>query len=287
LHVPGACYHVILRGNHRESLFGTTEDRVALNEIVADVLARFDARIHAYCWMTNHLHALLQIAEPPLAKIMQRIAMRYSRHRHVVLRTTGHLFERRYKARVVNVDAYFLALLRYIHLNPVKAGIVTDPAAYPWSSHRAYLGRERVPWLSIDFGLSLFAADRAQARDAYQRFLALPTDDADVEPEPDRKGGARILATDQYVTRIDAPVYQPRCQLTLEQLAQCICTDRGVAIELVRSRSSQRMLTTIRLQIAREALTQRVATLTEVARFLQRDPSTLCKLLANHHPKLQ
>lgn len=137
LHVPGGCYHVILRGNHREPLFGSPADRTALNEIVASVIERFDARVHAFCWMTNHLHALLQIADRPLNQIMQRIAMRYSRHRHKVLRTTGHLFERRYKARLVDVDAYFLTLLRYFHLNPVRAGIVSDPGDYPWTSHRA------------------------------------------------------------------------------------------------------------------------------------------------------
>lgn len=142
LHIPGACYHVILRGNHREALFGQAADRRVLNDIVADVLIRVGGRIHAYCWMTNHLHALVQIAEAPLGKLMQRIAVRYSRYRHRCLRTSGHLFERRYKAKLVDVDAYFLTLLRYVHRNPVKAHIVSDPADYPWSSHCAYLGRE-------------------------------------------------------------------------------------------------------------------------------------------------
>jgi putative transposase len=125
LHVPGACYHVILRGNHRESLFGSTADRQVLNDIVADVIQRFSVRLHAFCWMSNHLHAVVQIAERPLGHLMQRIAMRYSRHRHKALRTTGHLFERRHKAKLVDVDAYFLTLLRYVHLNPVKAHIVS------------------------------------------------------------------------------------------------------------------------------------------------------------------
>ena len=61
LHIPGGCYHVMLRGNHREPLFGSVADRQVLNDIVIDVLGRFDTRIHAFCWMSNHLHALLQI----------------------------------------------------------------------------------------------------------------------------------------------------------------------------------------------------------------------------------
>jgi REP element-mobilizing transposase RayT len=118
-------------GNHREPLFGSDADRDALNDIVADVLARVLSRIHAFCWMTNHLHALIQVSDQPLGKTMQRICMRYSRYRHKRLRTTGHLIERRYKAKLVDVDEYFLTLLRYIHMNPVKAHVVSDPRRLP------------------------------------------------------------------------------------------------------------------------------------------------------------
>jgi putative transposase len=132
----------MLRGNHREDLFATPADRYKLNEIVGEVLEHFGARAHAFCWMTNHLHLLAQVAEQPLGKIMHRVAMRYARYRHRQLGTTGHLFERRYRAKLVEMDQYAFALLRYIHRNPVVAGIVQDPADYPWSSHRAYL---RIP----------------------------------------------------------------------------------------------------------------------------------------------
>ena len=135
LHVPGGHYHVVLRGNHREDLFATRDDRRVLDDIVADALIEQDARLHAYCWMTNHLHALVQVGDRPLGKLMHRIAVRYSRFRHRALDTVGHLFERRYRARLVDVDRYFVAVLRYVHLNPVKAGLATDPAQYPWSSH--------------------------------------------------------------------------------------------------------------------------------------------------------
>ena len=140
LHVAGGFYHVTLRGNHREPLFGSDSDRRVLNSIVAESIERDRARVHIVCWMTNHLHLLMQVADAPLGKVMQRIAMRYSRYRHRRLKTTGHLFERRYQAKLVDMDSYAIALLRYIHLNPVVASIVPDPAEYPWSSYRAYLG---------------------------------------------------------------------------------------------------------------------------------------------------
>jgi putative transposase len=202
LHVPGAHYHVILRGNHREALFGNSQDRCALNDIVADVSSRFEIRIHAFCWMSNHLHALLQIADRPLGQVMQRIAARYSRYRHKSLRTTGHLFERRYRAKLVDVDAYFLALLRYIHLNPVKARIVRDPADYPWSSHRAYLGTESIAWLTTTFGLSLFSTDLARARRAYRQFILQSSADELNPEEQSHPDDPRILGTDAFIASI-------------------------------------------------------------------------------------
>ncbi len=286
LHVPGGCYHVILRGNHREPLFGSKRDRGALNTIVSDVLSRFGYRIHAFCWMSNHLHALIQISDQPLGKAMQRIAMRYSRYRHKRLDTTGHLFERRYRAQLIDVDQYFLTVIRYIHLNPVKAGLVSDPAEFPWSSHRAYLGSESLGWLTTDFGLALFSTDLPQARAAYARFLNVPPDVDNLEDESHPED-RRVLGSDRFINSIPFVPLKPRSALTLEQLAQRICTLRGVSSELVRSRSAARSLTPIRIQILEQALDQRIATLTEVAKFLNRDPSTLCKLATGHRSKVQ
>ncbi len=286
LHVPGGCYHVILRGNHLEPLFGSRQDRQVLNGIVSDVLDRFGSRIHAFCWMSNHLHALIQISDQPLGKIMQRIAMRYSRYRHKRLNTTGHLFERRYRAKLIDVDEYFLTLLRYIHLNPVKARIVSNPADFPWSSHRAYLGEETLPWLTTDFGLALFSKELLEARAAYAGFLNLPATDDRLEEESHPKD-RRVLGSDRFINSIPFVPYKPRSPLTLEQLVDRICSQHQVTTLVVRSRSAKRVLTPVRVDILRQAIDLRVATLTEVATFLNRDPSTLCKLAARHSDKVQ
>lgn len=286
LHVPGGCYHVILRGNHREPLFGSKRDRSALNAIVSDVLSRFSYRIHAFCWMSNHLHALIQISDQPLGRAMQRIAMRYSRYRHKRLDTTGHLFERRYRAKLIDVDEYFLTLIRYIHLNPVKAGLVSDPADFPWSSHRAYLGTESLSWLTTDFGLSLFSTDLLQARAAYARFLNVPADDDNLEDESHPED-RRVLGSDRFINSIPFVPFKPRSPLTLTQLAESICAQHTISSQLVRSRSAARSLTPVRIQILEQALDQRIASLTEVTKFLNRDPSTLCKLAARGRSKVQ
>ncbi len=283
LHVPGACYHVVLRGNHQESLFGSAADRNVLNDIVADVLTRFDCRIHAFCWMVNHLHALLQIADCPLGKIMQRIAARYSRYRHKALNTSGHLFERRHRAKLVDVDTYFLTLLRYIHLNPVKAKIVNDPSDYPWSSHRAFLGAESISWLTTGFGLSLFSDDLVQARIAYERFVLEPREEADEDLDlKAHPGDSRILGTDQFIADIPLVSRKPHSPLTLEQFAESLCAQHHINADLLRSPSRTRYLASIRVAFSIQAIERRVATLCEIARFLNRDPSSLTKLLGRH-----
>ena len=146
-----------LRGNHQRPIFLADRDRSLLNTIVARAIDNFDARLHAYCWMTNHLHLLLQVGVVPLSDPMRNIAAEFARAMQIKLQTTGHFFERRYHATLVDADAYLLELIRYIHLNPVRAGIVSYPSQYPWSSHHAYIGAREEPWVTTEFGLSMFA----------------------------------------------------------------------------------------------------------------------------------
>lgn len=149
--LPGAFYHVTLRGNHRQDIFVQSADRQILNEIVAEVMEQFGARLHAYCWMTNHIHALIQVSDVPLGSLMLRIAGRYARTIQAGLHTTGHLFEKRYQPVLVDQDEYLLQLLRYIHFNPVRARLVEFLDHYPWSSHRVYLGQREEPWVTTAF----------------------------------------------------------------------------------------------------------------------------------------
>lgn len=102
---------------------------------------------------------------------MRDIASNYARAFQLKMQTTGHLFERRYHATLIDVDVYLLAVLRYIHLNPVAAGLVRNVSEYRWSSHRAYAEGLGESWLTTDFALSMFAQTRARARAAYCRFV--------------------------------------------------------------------------------------------------------------------
>lgn len=283
LHVPGGCYHVTLRGNHREAIFGTRQDRNVLSDIVADVVHRCDARIHAFCWMTNHLHMLIQVPDLPLGNIVQRIAQRYSRYRHKQLKTGGHLFERRHGARFVEHDADFLVVLKYIHMNPVLACIVAEPSAYPWSSHRCFVGIERIPWLTTDFGLSLFSPDRGRAQAAYGGFMTQPlSEDEHGLITDSHSGRAGIIGTDRYLERIDDVARIPASSSNLSQMIDQICAEYDTTIEQLRSPLRGRVISTIRAELAGRAINEGIASLSEVARLLNRNPSSIYRLLYRH-----
>jgi REP element-mobilizing transposase RayT len=280
LHVPGGCYHVVLRGNHREAIFSSSEDRSILNAYVADAIECHAARIHAFCWMTNHLHALIQIGEPALGLIVKRFAMRYARYRHKQLRTTGHLFERRYKAWLVDTDNYFIALLRYIHLNPVEARIVDSADEYPWSSHRAYLGLEVLPWVTIDFGLSLFGKSIDVARLKYREVINDIAISERTSPSLLPSDDPRVIGTDRFLASLPPPRIQPRSRLSLLELAMQVCEARGITLVSLQSPSKSRGLSDARAEVARRSVELRVATLRAVARFLNRDVSVVCRLIS-------
>jgi REP element-mobilizing transposase RayT len=280
LHVAGGVYHVILRGNHREPLFGADKDRAYLNALVGDVVARFGLRIFAYCWMTNHLHLAVQVDDTPLDKPMQRLAMRYALHIHRDAGQTGHLFERRYRSILVDADSYLLALVRYIHLNPVVAGMVAEPMAYRWSSHRDYLGRATVPWVDTAFVLALFGPAVAVARVRYSRFIRSWTDE-DLAPfEKHESRDTRALEPELPARDREPPVPAPVERETLEQIAARLCRPHRIGLTELASPSRERRLSAVRTAIAREALDQHAATLSEVSRFLGRSTSVLAQALA-------
>lgn len=140
-------------------------------------------------------------------------------------------------------------------------------------------------WLTTDFGLSLFAADLTTARLAYQQFIAQGVgDDIESSAHPD---DPRILGADPFVSNLPFTPYKPRSPLTLQQLAEQICQRYAITVDLLRSDSRARSLTPARLTFTQAAIEQRVGTLTDAAKFLHRDPSSLTKLLTRHSTRNQ
>lgn len=273
VHVPGGFYHVTLRGNHQQDIFRTESDRHLLNAIVGRAVDAYDASVHAYCWMTNHLHFLLQVGDRPLGDVMRHIASNYARAFQQKLATTGHLFERRYHANFVDVDSYLLELLRYIHFNPVRANLVARPADYRWSSHGAYAGsRPAEPWLTTGFALDLFGDDARSAHEAYRHFMEIVSDVEFEKAAPVVEAVANGRPTAGSCPTV--PPIKPVRQ-TLDQVIEEACKHFNVSASDLASCCRDPLMVQARAWIAAEALDRRVSTLSEVARALGRDRATL------------
>jgi putative transposase len=276
IHVSGGFYHAMLRGNHREDIFAVDSDRNLLNAIVQAALEKHGARIHAYCWMTNHVHLLVQVGSDPLAHLMHRIASGYARAFQANRETTGHLFEKRYHAILVDEDSYLLELLRYLHLNPVDAKLVNDVAQYRWSSHHVYSGLNVDPWVTTDFALRMFSEDRDRAIAAYQAFVERDVPRIKSPFDAISPDAPAILGGDAFIARMaeSAPVPLQHV-VSLEALIAQGCAKFGLRADQLMSRMRNPQIIAARAWIARTGTTRRVATMTAIARRLGCDTNTL------------
>ena len=276
LHVPEGVYYVVQRSNARQPIFTDPADYATFERLLSTMLVRCRVRVHAYCWQIDAIRLIVQISDMPVGRLMQRLSSQYARRVHRRQGESGHLFQQRYHAVLLDPDAYLLKLIRYLHLLPVRGGRVANPDDYEWSSHRAYLGTTNVPWLTTNVALRMLAQRPEQARYAYRRLLfdSVPPED-DVNFDRGGSDDPRVLGDRQFMTQIPRSQRVHRSTYSLEQVIDTVSCTLGLERTEVLSRSRQRRLALARALITWYATERGVATLAEVSRRLQRDPSTL------------
>jgi putative transposase len=201
---PGAFYHVTSRGNERKDIFRSTADRERFLGYLESATSRYGAVIHAYCLLSNHYHLLLETPAGNLSEIMRHINGAYTTYFNIRHKRAGHLFQGRYKAILVEADAYAAELSRYIHLNPLRAGMAESPENYRWSSYCAYIGLvEPVPWLKTDFILGLVSREFHPSTSRYREFVEASGDGADECPLNDVIASS-ILGGEEFVREVAA-----------------------------------------------------------------------------------
>jgi len=169
---PGAYYHITSRGNERKNIFRDNRDREQFLAYLKSAHLRYGAAIHVFSLMSNHYHLLLETPKGNLSKIMLHVNGAYTNYFNIRHRRSGHLFQGRYKAIVIDADSYAGELSRYIHLNPVRAGLIDTPEKYKWSSYRFYLCKQHKPdWLSTDFILGHFEGVNSTPEQRYENFV--------------------------------------------------------------------------------------------------------------------
>lgn len=170
----GALHHIIARGIERRCIFTDDEDRQDFIKNLGLVLTQTKTACYAWSLMPNHFHLLLKTGQTPISTVMQRLltghAVRYNK-RH---QRHGHLFQNRYKSILCQEESYLLELVRYIHLNPLRAELVTDVDQldlYPFSGHSGILGKNKQPWQSSKEVLARFGRTLPEARRKYKEFV--------------------------------------------------------------------------------------------------------------------
>lgn len=197
---PGAFYHITSRGNEKREIFRSRADRERFFFYLESAVERYGAVIHSYCLMTNHYHLLLQTPHGNLSEIMRYVNGAYTTYFNIKRKRSGHLFQGRYKSIVLDADEYAIELSRYIHLNPVRAGMVAKPDDHEWSSYRLFTGISSSPgWLKTEFILSQFGT-----RDPQRQYRAFVEDLLDAEYVSPLQGvvASTLLGTPEFVAEI-------------------------------------------------------------------------------------
>ena len=282
---PGAFYHVIVRGNHGQVVFHDDQDKKKFLSVLNDYWVKFDFTLYAFVLLDNHVHMLIETQNIPLSKIMQGVNQRYTQYYNLRYKQSGHLFQGRYKAILCQRDSYLLELVSYIHLNPVRAGIIQNPSDYIWSSHRFYLNNSKSDFINTSFVLSIFSKSSRDARNRYLQFvnnhIGQPHQE-DYYPHPP------ILGDDTFIAQLnlrfeDRNIHFKRSteQFTLEKIAKIVCDTVGVDICVLRERGRSSSISLSRSLFVFMARNYSYSSNNEIARFLERDPSLITRLAGN------
>ncbi len=276
IHVPGGVYHVMLRGNGGQDIFFCNEDRYHLYLLVQEGVSRFGYRVHGFCWMTNHLHMAVEVGEIPLSRCMQNMAFRYTRWINGRQKRVGHLFQGRYQAVMVERDSYLLELVRYIHLNPVRAGMVEAAGEYPWSGHRGYLGEEVIPWLSTDWVLGQFGRRVDEARRRYGAFVREGVEEGYREEFHRGSEDPRVVGDEQFVQGvIGEKDKRVGAVPKLDRIVRSVCRAYGMKEAELKGPGQRRDKSEVRAVLGWLAMEYGSATLSEVGKRFNRDVGTM------------
>jgi len=284
IHLPGGVYHVMLRGNDGCDIFKSNEDHLTFEALLEEGVDRYEHRIHAYCWMTNHVHLVIQVKEIPLSKIIQNLSFRYTRYVNKKYNRIGHLFQGRYKAILIDSDAYLKELVRYIHLNPVRANLVKMPDDYQWSGHGCYTGLTVKPWLEINWVLSMFAKNIKIAVKRYSLFVMSGMNEGYRE---DFHYGCNngVLGDDNFFEKISG-IPSKKIVVNLNLFVQIILNYLNISEQELKSTSRNRALSEYRSIIGYLWKLNQIGSMQEYADWVGRDSSTVLRNISRLEERL-
>ncbi|MGB9699873.1 MAG: transposase [Thermodesulfobacteriota bacterium] len=299
LDAPGTLHHIIIRGIDGLQIFKDNEDRLNFISRLRDLLKDTGNRVLAWVLMENHIHLLLFSGSLGIVSFMRRLLTGYALYYNRKYQRKGHLFQNRYKSIVCEEEPYLLELVRYIHLNPLRAGLVKTVEAldqYPWSGHGVLIGEFKNDWQEVDYVLKLFTLGKRRAIQVYRKFVE---EGQNQGKRNDLTGGGlirslggwsqvlslrekgeyiahdpRILGSGQFVTDIlkEADKNLKRQMRSgerknlIEQVIKEICQKEGIEEKELRGGSPRRAVSRVRSRIAYQLNRDFGITMAEIAR---------------------
>jgi len=271
-------------------VFDEESEAVRFRDLLGEVAERDELTIFAWCLMSNHYHLALRTNRVPLERPMRSLQWRVTRGVNASRRVFGPLWQGRYRAKLVSEQRYFDQLLAYIHLNPVKAGIVEDPAEYRWSGHREIVRRVRDPLVDVDEVLRLFGTTRRSARAAYVRALKGAREAPWIGEEPGRLPWWRVgrprkeeeedpeiaVRRKREDERLDA-IERPT--LSAEEYIRRGAIAAGVTVEDLKARQRGAKVVRARELLAVVGVERYGLRVKDLAREMAKSPDSLTKMI--------
>jgi REP-associated tyrosine transposase len=275
VHAEGLLYHVLARGNDGQKIFLSQSDYQAFIEALRTVRQRYPFSLYAYVLMSNHFHLLLEVHRFPTARILQSLLTGYVRRFNKIHHRRGHLFEGRYKAIVCDRDSYLLELVRYIHLNPVRAAMMKRPGEWRWSGHGEYLGKEKRGL--IDSGPVMGELRTAARYEAFIRDGAKVNYRAEWHPGD----GAPFLGPERFVKKISnekisLPISR---RAPLKDLIKNVAAKSGLSADILLRKGRLANVVKARDRFIREAVFEQGYRASQLADFLACHPSNVSRAL--------
>jgi putative transposase len=200
---PGALHHIIARGNEKRKIFKDKKDYKEFLVRLGDILSHTQTMCYAWALIPNHFHLLLRTGTVPIVTVMRRLLTGYAIYFNRRYRRYGHLFQNRYKSILCQEDPYFLELVRYIHLNPLRANMVNDLISldrYPYSGHSVVMGRVENEWQDARYVLGLFGKSVRSGRSKYHDFIK---EGISMGKRPDLTGGGMVRSVGGWSNLIE------------------------------------------------------------------------------------
>ncbi len=290
---PGRCYHIMMRGIDGRHVFNDDKDRSRFLLLLQEAGELHHFRIHAFCLMTNHIHLLLEPLKGGLTEGIHRFTSRYAQYFNRQHKKKGYVFQGRFRSILVEDGMYMKRVIRYIHLNPVEAKIVTRPQDFRWSSHNGYFLHAEYVWLETDRILSYFGQNRESAILNFTEFMASIAEASQDLGEIERALRAGVYGSEGFKKAFVPTTFNKTSndleKVSLEELIDVICARLGISKEQMYGEEKTRAIVNAREILARATQLLRNFSFKDVGKILNKHQGTVSRLAMRgaRNPNLQ